>query len=62
MNPIINEETYMKIAATYDELMVKQELDGEFVDLYDSLVYHAFSNDNLKEQNQDGYQLYAGID
>ena len=62
-NPIISIEAYEALKETYDELTAKQELEGLFVDLYESLVYRSYSNANLFTNNfNKDYQLYAGID
>ncbi|MHA1410268.1 MAG: hypothetical protein ACTSQY_08210 [Candidatus Odinarchaeia archaeon] len=53
-----------KLRNQYSPLMAKQELDGEFVNLYESLVYRDFDRKRnfFKELQREGCQIYAGID
>ena len=41
-NPTITEEAFEKLLKQYDSLNAKQELYGEFINLYESLVYREF--------------------
>lgn len=63
-NPTISDEAVEALRNQYDTLTAKQELDGEFVNLYESLVYREFNKDihikNLSEITRDN--LWVGID
>ena len=40
---------YTNLKHSYDEKFYRQEVLGEYLDLYSGTVYHAFSSDNVRE-------------
>ena len=62
-NPIITEEAIQRLKVSYDPLLYRQEILGEFVNLYQHRVYHAFSDDNVVEDyNMTDAPVYVGAD
>jgi len=61
-NPIITKEAIERLYESYDPLLAKQELEGEWVNLFENQVYYAFSDDNLKELESNDSQIYIGLD
>ena len=62
-NPIITKTAIDRLRESYDPLLARQEIEGEWVNLYEDLVYHAFSNDNIKPtQHNPNLPVYIGLD
>jgi len=61
-NPAINEEKIRELRQIYDPLLAKQELEGEWVNLYGDQVYYQFSDENIKSHYQTTEQIYVGLD
>ncbi len=63
-NPAITEEAFEKLLKQYDSLNAKQELYGEFVNLYESLVYREFDRGIHLVDNTpaDPENIWIGVD
>lgn len=61
-NPIISAEAIERLYESYDPLLAKQELEAEWVNLFENQVYYAFSDFNIGTYGQDESQVYIGLD
>lgn len=67
-NPIITKDAFDRLLKSYDPILARQELFGEFVNLRENQVYYAFSLANVMEYNtfttedMTNAQVYVGID
>lgn len=62
-NPIITEEAICRLYESYDPLLAKQELEGEFVNLFSSQVYYSFNELNIGSYPPDPISpVYVGLD
>ena len=62
-NPIITQEAITRLYESYDPLLAKQELEGEWVNLFANQVYYAFSDANIGTYPLiPDNQIYIGLD
>jgi len=62
-NPIITTAAIERLYESYDPLLAKQELEGEWVNLFANQVYYAFSDDNIGNYSSSpDEQIYIGLD
>ncbi|BDQ01937.1 MAG: hypothetical protein KatS3mg036_0491 [Ignavibacterium sp.] len=62
-NPIITAEAVKRLEQSYDPLLFKQEVLGEWVNLFNNQVYYSFSEDNITYYEYDQTQpVYIGLD
>lgn len=63
-NPIISQEAVERLKRSYDELMYRQEILGEFINLFQNQVYYSFSDLNvIDEYYYDPFSpIYVGLD
>jgi len=61
-NPIITSEAIERLYESYDPILAKQELEGEWVNLFENQIYYAFSDLNLDTFEADDSQVYIGLD
>lgn len=62
-NPSISAEAIEELKKDYDELMYRQEVLAEFINLYENAVYYSFSDENIGDfKYNNGLYTYVGID
>lgn len=61
-NPEIQEEAIIRLYSSLDPLTAKQELEGEWVNLYEDLVYYSFSQANIGATSYKPTPIYIGLD
>lgn len=64
-NPFVDEEELQLMRETLDPLMIKQELEAQFVNLTENQVYYQFSDENIQdcgEPDRSTFQLHIGVD
>ena len=62
-NPIITEEAVNALRKQLDPLLARQEIDGEWVNLFSDRVYHGFTDFNIGSyQYRVGEPVYIGLD
>lgn len=62
-NPIITTDAIDRLKASYDPLLFKQEVLGEWVNLFKSQVYYCFNEEIIKPADYiPGNQVYVGLD
>jgi hypothetical protein len=62
-NPLITNEAVEHLRRTLDPLLARQEIDGEWVNLFQNQVYYSFSDDVIGDFAYDPAQpVYIGLD
>lgn len=62
-NPIISKEAVERLKKSYDPLLFKQEVLGEWVNLYTNQVYYSFGEENICQYEYDPESpVYIGVD
>lgn len=62
-NPFITQAAIDEIASKYSPLLFRQEINAEWVNLSEHLVYYAFDDANITEVKPlEGQQIYIGLD
>ena len=66
-NPKVSDEYVTRLLATYDPLLARQEIYGEWVDLHENRVYHQFDAqhhvmDLSHKLNVRDWPMYMGVD
>lgn len=66
-NPLITPAAEQRLRQKYDTKLAAQELDAEFIDLFQDLVYYSFSEANIKaglfeDWRQNKSPIYIGLD
>jgi PBSX family phage terminase large subunit len=62
-NPIITEEAVERLKQSYDPLLYRQEILGEWVNLFKNQVYYSFSDANISDCPYDkNLPVYIGLD
>jgi PBSX family phage terminase large subunit len=61
-NPIITEDAVERLRQSYDPLLFKQEILGEWVNLFKQQIYYSFGEENISPAQKDNSQIYIGLD